>query len=131
MYRFIYAIDFYIIYYLKEMREIIKMIFFRGMFGFGLSVAIALLYLWIEGKIWDKIFEVDEIKEKNHKDEIKALESRNRFLEEYWSERMRRYYELSIEYYDMLNFKICWKSVSEWKEDDKKVVKENYPRKKK
>ena len=107
------------------------MVFFRGMFGFGLSVAIALLYLWIEEKIWDKIFEVDEIKEKNHKDEIKALESRNRFLEEYWSERMHRYYELSIEYYDMLNFKICWKSVSEWKEDDKKVVKENYPRKKK
>lgn len=78
--------------------------------------------------------DIDEIYEKKHlsyEKEIMALKKRCEFLEEYWAKRMHWFYDLSKKYDEILSFEICWKTVEEWKEDDKKVVKEIYPKKKK
>lgn len=113
------------------MWEIIKMIFFWGMFLFGIFMALLLLYWRIEERIANLELERNSIGEKKYKDEIESLKSRNRFLEWYWSERMRKYYELSIKYYDILSLELFWKSVAERRKEDQKVSREVYPKKKK
>lgn len=121
MYRFIYAIDFYIIYYLKEMREIIKMIFFWSMFAFWLVVAIRLLIFYDEDKMRSIENELDEIYEEKNREEIEAYKTRIKFMEQWEMDLSKAYYKLLMRYYDILSFEICWKTVEEWEREDRKV----------
>lgn len=74
----------------------------------------------------------EEIYEKKHEKEIRALERKCEFLEEYWAKRMNLYYKLSERYYDILEFQIYWKSVEEWiKDKDKRLSETIYTKKNK
>lgn len=66
----------------------------------------------------------EEIYEKKHEKEIRALERKCEFLEEYWAKRMHWFYDLSKKYDDILEFQIYWKSVKEWTKDKDKWISE-------
>lgn len=103
------------------MWEIIKMMFFWGIFWFWLIIAIRLLFFFAEEK-WRNIEnEIDEICEKKHKEEIETYKRRIEFLEVWGEDRAKNYHKLLIRYYEVLSFEICWKSVEQWEREDKKV----------
>lgn len=85
-------------------------------------MAIRLLIWKLDNMVADFELEQQENAEKKFEKEREFFEKKINFLEEYWSGRMRRYYELSNMYYKILSQQICWKSVEEWMKEDKKVV---------
>lgn len=108
------------------MWEFIKMWFFRIIFLRGIISLIGMLILWIDTKVDIALqSDLEEIEKKKLDDQKKWLEIRLKCMEDYTTRLSENYYKLLMRYYDIMDSKICWKTVEQRLREDKKVSRKS------
>ena len=105
------------------MREIIKMVFFRTVFLFGLACLVAIVCVWVDSKVSSLQWDLEDIEKKKLEEQKKWLEFRIKWIEDYTSRLSEKYYDLLNKYYNIMDCEICWKTVEQRLIEDKEVSK--------